>query len=349
MNRILVALGIVSILYSCNNKTEEKKQKEDIFKINVETQEIKKEKFQHVLELSGSIEAENIAYISPQTNGQIKTIHVKEGQRVKSGQLLVTINTEVLSSSLEELRTAYELALTMYKKQKELWEKKIGSEVQYLQAKNAKESLDKKIETLKAQLELSKIRAPFDGIVDEIYQKEGELAMPGMQIIQFVNLNNMLLDVDVSESYISKISDKDMVLVSIPSLELEKQAKIYRLGNVINEQNRTFKLQVKLDNKKELIKPNMVALINIIDFSCDSAIIIPSEIIKKDTRNKMFVFIISKENNDIIAKKVFVEPGMSYKGKTMVINGLSENDIVIIKGYNKVSNGSVVDIKESKK
>ncbi|MDP2162385.1 MAG: efflux RND transporter periplasmic adaptor subunit, partial [Flavobacterium sp.] len=238
MKKIFFMLLSVAILASCSsNKADEKEQiKKEIeqqeaklqkikqkisdlkvqlgddtidnrqkFSIPVRLQELDFEVFNHFIEVAGTVEAVNEAYISPELNGQIKKIHVKEGDRVKKGQLLATINTSVLDNSIDEIKTGLELAKKIFAKQKELWDQKIGSEIQYLEAKNARDGAENRLKTLESQIEMAKIRAPFDGIVDEIYHKEGELAVPGMQIIQLVNLSTLKINADVSESYLPYI------------------------------------------------------------------------------------------------------------------------------------------------
>ncbi|UCH13426.1 MAG: efflux RND transporter periplasmic adaptor subunit, partial [Bacteroidales bacterium] len=159
------------------------------FSIPVKTKYVKYEPFKHYIEVQGNIEAVEDAFISPEMGGRIKKIHVKEGQRVKRGQLLVSLNTDVTESTIQEVKTGLELAKKLYDKQKSLWEQKIGSEMQYLEAKNTCEQAEARLKTLKAQLEMSNIRAPFNGIIDEIFQKEGELGSPGFRILQMVNLS----------------------------------------------------------------------------------------------------------------------------------------------------------------
>jgi membrane fusion protein (multidrug efflux system) len=312
------------------------------------------EKFEHFFTANGSVEAVKDAFISPEINGQIKKIHVKEGQRVKEGDLLISLNSDVTESAIAEVKTALELAQTVYKKRKGLWDKQIGSEIQYLEAKTNEESLENKLKTLQAQLDMSKIKAPISGIVDEIFKKEGELAIPGMQLIQLVNLEKIYINAEVSEAYIAKVGKGDGVEVTFPSYpDLAMETVIYRTGHVVKPANRTFLVQLLLDNRKESLKPNMLAVIRMRDYSENTAMVVPSIIIKNDLEG-LYLYVVEKEEKKekenakwvTVARKTYVEPGMSEGSNTVIMNGLKPGQQVIIKGYNLVKNGMQVKIVE---
>lgn len=305
--------------------------------------------FEHFFLANGMVEAVHDAFISSETSGQIKTIHVTEGQRVKKDRLLVTLNSEVTESAIAEVKTGLELARTVYEKRKGLWEKNIGSEIQYLEAKTNKESLENKLKTLEAQLDMAKIKAPISGIVDQIFKKEGELAIPGVRLIQLVNLKNVYVNANVSETYLAKIKKGDMVEVSFPSYpELIVETTIHRTGQVVKSKNRTFLVQVLLDNKDEKLKPNMVAVIKMKDFSADSALVVPSIIIKNDLKGYYLYVTEKQEEEKLVARKIYVTPGMSEGSRTMINQGLAPGQQVIINGYNLVKNGMEVEVEKDK-
>lgn len=306
------------------------------------------EKFVHKIEVNGSVEAEKQANISPEVNGQIKEIYVKEGQRVSKGRLLMELNTEVTRKSIQEIETSLELARTTYEKQKKLWEQNIGSEIQFLQAKNKVESLENSLETMKAQMEMAKVKAPFSGIVDEIFMKVGDLAIPGSPVMNIVNLQQLNINADVSEAYLSKIQTGDTVQLSFPAYpEIEMNAPIFRTGNIIKPDNRTFKVQVNISNIKEKLKPNIISVLKINDYTNTNAFVVPSIIIKRDMKGNFLFVATEGKDGTLMAKKRYVNTGKSFKDKTEIISGLSKNDRVIVDGYNMVSTGSNVKIKNS--
>lgn len=302
------------------------------------------EKFQHFIKVYGRVEAELDAFISPEQGGQIKRIHVSEGEMIKQGQLLVTLNTSVTESSIQEVKTGLELAEKLYMKQKELWEKKIGSELQFLEAKNAYESAQNRLNTLKAQLEMALIRAPFNGVVEQIMSKEGEMAMPGMQVMHVVNLKKISIDADVSESYLNSIKKGQKVFVSFSSIPgYTKEVPISRIGNVIEKNSRTFTIELKLDNSDERLKPNLISTVKISDFTSDNAIVIPSIIIKQDIQG-LYVYVAQQVDETMVAQKTYITPGLTYGDQTMIKSGLEPDQKVIVTGYNLVSDRKKIRI-----
>jgi len=315
--------------------------------VAVEVLELSFEPFKHYIDVSGSAEAVREAFISPEVGGQIREIYVNEGDYVERGKLLAKLNTEITESSIEELKSGLDLATTVYEKQKRLWEKGIGSEIQYLNAKNNKESLEQKLVTLQAQLDMSLIKSPVSGIVDEIYKKKGELAVPGMQLMQIVNLEEVYINADVPESYLANVNEGEKVKVEFPVYpEMNIETPIYRKGNVINPNNRTFSIQLKISNPDKLLKPNILSVIHINDFSADSALVVPSVLIKQDISG-YYVYAVREISGKMIAKKVYIQLGKSYLDKTMVISGLQPGEKIIVQGYTMVSDGSEVAVKQN--
>ncbi|MEE4257160.1 MAG: efflux RND transporter periplasmic adaptor subunit [Bacteroidales bacterium] len=314
---------------------------EYIIPVSIET--MKYRTFHHYFQVSGTVEAVEQAYISPEINGQVKAVLVSEGNTVKKGQLLAKLNTSITENTIEEVKTQLELASTLYEKQKQLWEKNIGSEVQFLQAKNNKEALESSLQTLQAQLDMAYIKSPIDGIVDMINIEEGELAMPGLQIMQVVNLDKMKVTADVSENYLPVIHPGDIVHLAFPTYpSLAMDVPVHRTGNIINLGNRTFPVELRIDNVNAKLKPNILALITFLDYSKDQALIVPSIIVKKDMKGR-YIYVARDVDGALVAKKVYITTGMSYNDETMVVSGLNPGDQVIIKGYNLVTDGTEVN------
>lgn len=317
----------------------------EVNKIPVYVKQMKPERFQHFIQVNGSVEAEKDAVISPEINGQIKTIHVQEGDRVSKGQLLVSLNTSVTESTIAELKTGLDLAIKLFEKQNELWSQNIGSEIQYLEAKNAKESAETRLKTLQAQLEMARIKAPFDGIVEELYSKVGELASPGIGLLHVINLSALRIEAAVSETYIANLKEGDTVELEFPSFpEMHIVVPIHRIGNVIQPQSRTFTIELRLVNPGEVIKPNMLTRVKINDFSDDNALIVPAFILKQD-KTGSYLYVAQKNSELLTATKRYVKEGPTYENKTMILSGLNPGDRVIIEGYNQVNNGIPIEIK----
>ena len=349
MNKLGILLAI-AILTACGNmQNEENPNGESVVNdsrsseklgIAVRLVTIVPQKFQHFIEINGSVQAEKDAIVSPETSGQIKRIYVVEGQNVKKGELIISLNTSIIQSNINEIKTSLELANSSYEKQAELWKENIGTEMQYLQAKNNKEALEGKLRTLQAQLEMARIKAPFDGVVDQIFAKEGELATPGARILHIINLRELKVYGSVSETLLPNIKKGANVLLSFPVYpDYAKTAKIYRKSEVINEKSRTFKIEIKLENKENKLKPNMISKIRLNDFVAENAIIVPSQIIKQDYEGS-FLYVVEKNGDKLVARKKYIKTGITYDNNTMILEGLNENDKVIVVGYNMVSSGA---------
>ncbi len=372
MNR-LVIIAIISIfIISCSpsgdNKSDAEKlisYKEQIKELNkkiskiekeatkgeylgiaipVKVESVKTQEFSHSFTATGELESIDDAYISPEVNGQIVSVNVKEGEHVKKGQLLAKLNTAIIENTISEVKTQLVLAKTIYDKQTVLWNKNIGSERQYLEAKNNYENLNNKLNTLNAQYNMAIIESPIDGIVEQIFLKKGELASPGMQFMQIVNINELYVTLKLSEAYLPIIKKGDIVDISFPSFPgLKISEPVYRTGNVINKQNRTFIVQIKVNNKDGKLKPYLLANVIINDYNTNTAIVLSSIIIKEDAVGS-FIYEIKNVNGNKEASKKYIKTGISYMDKTEVIDGLSVGDIIITDGYNNVSNGSVVTV-----
>ncbi|MCF8378548.1 MAG: efflux RND transporter periplasmic adaptor subunit [Bacteroidales bacterium] len=318
--------------------------KEDITGTAVIVKDMQVGKFEHHIQVSGKVEAVEEAFVSPEMSGQIKEIHVVEGQRVKKGQLLISLNTDVIEKSMIEVQTSLSLLVKLYEKQKELWDQNIGTEVQYLQAKTNKESADARLATLYEQLEMARIRAAFDGIVENIMAKEGELAMPGGRLVQLVNLEKLKINANVSEIYLNSIHKGDMVNVSFSATPgYEMNLPISRTGSVIDNLSRTFLVELLMNNKNEKIKPNQLAILRMNDFSSNEAFVLPSIIIKQDIKGS-YVYRVEDNPSGPIATKVYIQPGLSSEDMTMIDSGVKPGMKIIIEGYNLVKNGSPVKV-----
>ncbi|MDY0084334.1 MAG: efflux RND transporter periplasmic adaptor subunit [Bacteroidales bacterium] len=319
------------------SKNEDTRQKEAVV-----LQQITPRTFNHFFETSGSVEAVEEAFISPEVNGQIKKILVVEGDRVKKGQLLAELNTDIIERNIAEIETALVLAKDVYERQKRLWEQKIGSEVQFLEARNNKENLENKLQTLQAQLDLASITAPIDGIVERVYQKNGELAVPGVQLIHLVNLNELKVRADVSEAYLPVIHSNDSVNLTFPSFpDYKKSLTISRVGNVVNKNNRTFEIEVRVKNENEILKPNMIAVITINDYTAKNSMIVPSKVIREDL-NGRYLYVAEWQGDDLVSRKRYISIGRTYGNETRVLDGLKMGDKVITEGFNRITDGSLL-------
>jgi len=307
---------------------------------------IEKGIFEHFVEVSGAVKSRRNVLISAENMGSINRIYAKEGAEVKKGQIILTLDTELLQRSLDQLETEYALAKTMFEKQSNLWKQNIGTEVQYLESKNRKESLENEIANIKTQISKSQIRAPFEGTIEEVFVKEGEMAQIGSPLVRVVNHRDMYVKADVSESYIGNFKKGDRVIINFPSINQTIESTISSVGQVIDEMNRTFSIEALLPETEFAIKPNLMVVVKIKDFVQDNAVVIPSKLIQNDNKGE-FVFIAEEDSNELIAKKIQIDRGITYKNNTMITSGLTGNEILINEGFRDVADGSRVKIVEN--
>ncbi len=303
----------------------------------------KKDLFKHYIELQGVVKADKNIEIRPEIGGTITNIYVKEGQRVNKGRILIQLDDDAIQDNIDKINTQLTLAKTTYERQKRLWDQKIGSEMQFLQAKTQYESLLKNKKALLTQADKMKIKAPFSGIVDEIFPRKGELASPQLPVIRLVNLDQVYVEADVTETYLPYIKIGNEVLVKFPSINSEVKSTISQVGNVINPNNRSFKTKILIKNKDRLIKPNLLADIRIVDFQ-KNGITIPSNLIQKDKEGKTFVFTVLNDNDTHKAHKTIVKVENEYDHHSLISKGLKENDIIINKGSLIVKDGDLIEI-----
>jgi membrane fusion protein, multidrug efflux system len=320
---------------------EELAGSEEIEIINVRISDINTQKFEHFIEVTGKVEAENDVDVSPESAGIIEEIYVREGQKVSKGDVLATLRTDALQRTMDQLQIQYDLAATNYKRQKNLWDQNIGSEMQYLQAKTNMESLEKQIEAMKAQMEMSEIKSPVTGYVDNIYQKTGESGSPQIPFAKVINIDKIKIYADVSESYLTKVKSGDSVNVFFPAINYEITTTIQQIGNVIDPNNRTFRVRLNLNNSGNLIKPNLVSIVKIRNYKSENAIVVPTLLVKEDFRGQ-YTYVALNENGKDVARKLYVKSGITNNNMTEITEGLTAGMQIISDGYNQVSDGTTI-------
>ena len=301
--------------------------------ISVSVLPLKAEIFKNYIDVQGRVDAEENVSVSTEMPGTITAINVEVGDKISKGQILAETDSRALSQSIADLQTNIDLVNQIYSKQKNLWDQKIGTEIQFLQAKTNKESMEKKMAALQEQIRMSKVISPIDGTVDAIDIKIGQLVAPGMPAIRVINFSNLKVKADVSESYASKIKKGSEVIVRFPDNNDSIITKVNFVSRAINNSTRSFTVEVLLDNKKEY-HPNMVAKLNINDFqSPKPLLIVPVRTIQKDESNASYVFV-AKNNK---AEKRIVTLGQEYNGKAEIKSGLQEGDLLITAGYDLIN------------
>jgi RND family efflux transporter MFP subunit len=332
-----------SALQSDIAKIEEALSKLDVKKVEalVSVLQVKDTVFNHYLEIQGDVDTKENILIQPEFSGTLTSLNVKAGQRVSKGQILGRIDDAGMGQQLASLENQYALAKTSFERQKNLWAKKIGSEIQFLQAQTQMISAQKGVAQMRAQLAKTIIKAPFSGTIDEVFVEKGQVVAPSQQgLMRIVNLGNMYVSTTVPESYIGKLKVGTEVDVFLKSLGKTYKGKVRQVGNFINPSNRSFGIEVSVPNPENLLRPNQVANLKIMDYSNKKTIVAPTNVVQEDGEKNKFVFVVANSNGKTgTAKKVLVKTGKSSNNVTEILSGLSENDIIVTEGVNSISEG----------
>lgn len=311
----------------------------------VSTFKVDEQNFTHYLELQGNVQTKMNVLISPEMNGVLTAIYVKEGQNVRKGQTLAKIDDNGLSNQLAQLKVQVALAKTTYERQKRVWDQKIGSEIQFLQAKANYEAQKNAVAQLEKTLSKTNITAPFSGVIDDVIIEQGNLVTPGMGVFRIVNLSNMYIETDVPESYITSVKKGEDVEVEFPILDKTMQSTIRQAGNFINPANRTFKVEVLVPNKDGNIKPNLTAKLKINDYTNPSAILIPQSIISENAKGEQYVFVVDNIKDKVgTAKKAIITTGKTQGDNIEVLSGLKKGLQVVEEGARSVKDNQEVEI-----
>ncbi|MFT2007124.1 efflux RND transporter periplasmic adaptor subunit [Pontibacter sp. 13R65] len=303
---------------------------------------IQQDTFRHYLEVQGRVDFTQNVMVSPKVGGVLTSVRVVPGDRVAKGQTLATIDATVLDQNLAEVRTRLDLARISYEKQKNLWDQQIGTEMQYLTAKNNYEALQRNISSMEQQRDQFNVKAPIAGVVDEVIPNAGESVAPGVGIMRVVNTAGGKVVADVSEAYLSKINKGDVAVVSFPDLQQEVKATVDVVSQFINPANRSFRIELRLKDMKDVtLRPNLVSLVRIQDYIKQDAIVVPVNLLQKDEKAQ-YIYVAKKEGGRYVAARKEVTTGVTYSGKVEVLSGLSAADQIITAGYQNLNEGQPV-------
>jgi membrane fusion protein (multidrug efflux system) len=298
--------------------------------------------FNHYVDLQGKVDAENIAWVSPRgQGGQVRAIYVKQGDNVRQGQLLVKLDDAILRQQIEQLNVQLNLAKTTYERRKNLWDQKIGTEMELLKAKNDMENLQKQIDITKEQSNMSNVYAPFGGVADLVTLKVGETFTPGSQVMRIVSTSTLKVTANVPENYQSKIGEGNNVIITLPEDRSKAlNAKITVAGQTIDPNTRSFYIEARIPGNKDF-RPGQLALVRIQDYSVNNTIAIPLSTIQNDEKGK-YVMVVATEGGKTVARKRPVVIGQMYGDQLEVKSGLQSGDKLIIEGFQGLYDGQLI-------
>jgi RND family efflux transporter MFP subunit len=301
--------------------------------------------FKHCVEIQGTVDAENNVVVAPQIPGLVTRIYVQEGDAVQAGQLLAETDNSAYAAQIAAIQPQLELAKDVFQRQERLWEQKIGSEVQYLQAKTQVDALTKQISAVQAQIELTKVKAPLSGIVDHVGARVGQFATAQNPdpCFRIVNLSSLKVKSEVAETYANKVKKGNKVLLYFPDIATEVEGSISFTAKFISPMSRTFTAEALLSGSNELLRPNMVSIMKIVDYENPAAILAPLNIIQNEN-NLQYVYVAVNENGVLTARRRTVTVGQVYAGNAELTSGLSIGDKLITTGYAELTEGMAIEL-----
>lgn len=303
--------------------------------------ELKSRPFDHYIQTQGAIEAVDNIMVSAKTMGVITQVFVREGDVVSKGQTLAQIDNSLTLRGIEEVKSGLDLATTVYNRQKNLWEQKIGTEIQYLQAKNNKESLERRLATLNEQLDMARIKSPINGSVDAVDVKIGQNAAPGAPAFRVVSNDRLKFIANVSEAYVQQVKKGNKVAITFSDINRTVSGQVTFVGKAINQLSRTFPLEVALTNNSDF-RPNMSGELKVIFRSEPSAIVVPVNVVQ-DVNGQKVVYTADASGDKLVAKKNVVEV-VGVFGNLAQVTVLKAGDKVITVGYQGLNDGELIKI-----
>lgn len=309
---------------------------------DINVRELATRKFDYFVQTQGMIEAEDNILVSAKSMGVITSVFVKEGQSVTKGQTLAQIDNSITSSSIAEVKSSLDLAKIVYQKQKSLWDQQIGTEMQFLQAKNNKESLEARLATLNEQLDMTKIKSPINGTVEAVNIKIGENAAPGAPAFRVINISDLKVTAKVSEAYVTSINKGNKVQVILPDLDKRIDGAVNFVGRNIDPLSRSFPIEVKLPSQASL-RPSMTAILRVVFKSEPNALCVPINLVQ-DINGKKIVYVAEMDGNQLVARRKEVSVGGVYDNLAEITGGLKVGDKIITVGYQGLNDGEFVKI-----
>ncbi len=309
--------------------------------IDVAITTVSNQNFSHQIDVQATVDGDENVSVSPETMGTISRVNVKVGDKVSKGTVLAEIENQTYQKGLDELQNSRDFINTLYQKQKALWDQKIGTEIQYLTAKNNLESIDRKISTTRQQLDMTKIKSPINGTVDAMDFKLGQAVSPGLPGVRVVNFSKLKVKAEVAEAYISKVKTGDIVEINFPDLGKTITAKLTYAGKVIDPLNRTFKVEVDMNTKEVDLHPNMVAVLKISDYKVNNAVVLPLNVVQT-TEDGSYVFIADGTKDKATASKRIVVIGRNYNGLIEIKEGIKAGEPVVTTGFQNLVDGQPI-------
>lgn len=293
-----------------------------------------------ILVASGTVLPDEMVELSSEVSGRIASINFIDGQIVRKGDLLVSLNNADLQAQKLRNRYQLELAEERERRQKLLLENEGISQQTYDQTLTELNSLKAEKQLIEAQLEKTMIRAPFDGITGLRSLSEGAYVSAGTKIVKLVRSKPVKIDFSVPERYAPHIRKGALVRFRIEGSDRTYEARITATEAMVDQRSRSLVARATYANTAGEISPGMFARVELSANGLMEALQIPARAVIPEMGNsKVFIYRQGK------AQPSLIEPGLRTTSMIQVLSGLNENDTVITSGLLQLRSGMSVQLK----
>lgn len=303
--------------------------------------DLQAKKFEHYVKTQGAVESEQNILVSAKTMGVVTHVNVREGEEVKAGQTLAQIDNSLIIRGIEEVKSQLDLVNIVYERQKNLWDQKIGTEVQFLQAKSNKEGLERRLASMNEQNEMTKIKSPVTGVVDALDVKAGQNIAPGMPAARVVNNSDLKVTARISEAFANQLRKGDKIEVIFPDINKTITSKLTFVARNIDPLSRTFGIEADIPSSSDL-RPNMTGVVRVVFETVPSAIVVPVNVVQT-INNEKVVYVAEAKGAQTVARKKVVKVIGIYDNQAQV-EGLSAGDKLITTGFQGLTDGDYIKI-----
>lgn len=287
-------------------------------------------------QLVGSLLADEETLISSEVAGRLSGIHFTDGQPVKAGARLFTLDASIERAQLERARASAELAQTEFQRAEDLLSRNAGSA-------NVRDAARATLRINQAEVQLAEERlakmtltAPFDGVLGIRRVSPGDYLTPGQALVVLLANNPMRVEFRIPEVLITDVAEGQDIEISVDALGGRKfSGKVITLAPQVEVSGRSLLVQAVLDNQEGILRPGMFTRVRLILDRVENALLVPEEALVPEGRSQ-FVFRLV----DGVAEKVQVTLGHRMRGQVQITEGINPGDVVVTAGQMKLRPGS---------
>jgi RND family efflux transporter MFP subunit len=326
------------MFYSCGDTEENIENKEKLPVVKVRPIEV--QTFTESYNIVGVVKPYDEATLSSEEGGLITFLRVDKGDRVGRGQTIARLKKDVDYASYEQSLAQYELAKSSFERVESLFLDDVATEQEYTDAKLNLDIAEKTVKVYRRRLSKSVVRSPISGVVDEKFMFRGEVSSPGAPIVKIVDVSRVKISAGIPERYINDVTKGSKVVITFDILPgKEYEGTVNYVSPTLSKINRTFEIEVVLNNSDRKLKPEMSANVQVTRFNVDNAVVLSQDLVV-DFGEEKYLFILEND----VAKKRIITLGARNGNNLLIESGLNPGDKLIFEGYQSLVDGDKVKV-----